>query len=114
MSTFSDLLPPTKSDPRGAGIEWTPKSTEGGPPAGALVIKQRRGHTSYSVEEAASDEYGRSFVVAKLNAGGSVAEAYVAQLGAHGSRRCDCLGYRHNGECKHLAALAALVEAGRL
>ena len=115
MPTYAELLPATKTDPKGAGLDWTPTpTTEGGPVAGVLAIKQKRGYTSYVVCEFPTDWPGRAFHFAKLTAGrDKTEERYDCFLAANGrDRRCDCKGFGFTGRCKHLAALDALVANG--
>ncbi len=59
MATFTDLLPPTKTDPKGAGIDRMPSAGDG-PKAGTLVIKQKRVYTTYAVQEFPTQWDGRA------------------------------------------------------
>lgn len=113
MAIFTDLLPPTKSDPHGAGIDWTPPAPDG-PKAGRLVIKSKRRYTTYAVAAVDAVASGRTFVLTKHSYRGTAEDRYVCQIGASGAKRCECKGYHHNGSCKHLAALVALIQAGQL
>jgi hypothetical protein len=115
MTTYTDLLPQTKSEPKGAAIDWTP-STADGPSAGVLTIKSKRAYSSYVVCEFPVDWAGRGFHLAKLDAGTDATEehysCFIPKDGSEG--RCECKGWAYSRHCKHLAALNALVEAGQL
>lgn len=113
-ATFTDLLPPTKNEPKGAAFDFTPSA--GGPPAGVLTIKNRRVYASYVVREFPTDWAGRAFHLAKLDEGSDKGEErYSCFVGRNGQdKRCECKGFAYTGGCKHLAALAALIEAGRI
>jgi hypothetical protein len=115
MTTYTDLLPPTKSEPRGAGIDWTPSAADG-PKAGVLTIKQKRVYVTYTVCEFPTDWRGRAFMLAKLDEGSDpTEEKYACFVAANGQdRRCECRGFAYTGACKRLAALQTLIEAGQL
>ena len=117
MPVYTDLLPPTKSEPKGSAFDWTPiESDQGFVPAGVLTIKQKRVYTSYAVTEFPTGWDGRGFLVAKLTSGSDrTEEAYSCFLARNGQdRQCECKGFAYAGHCKHLASLAALIEAGKL
>lgn len=119
MPVYTDLLPPTKSEPKGAAFDWSPCETNPGgslPPAGVLTIKQKRIYTSYVVCEFPTDWQGRGFHLAKLDEGSDkTEESYSCFVAKNGQdKRCDCKGFVYAGHCKHLASLQALIEAGRL
>jgi hypothetical protein len=111
MTTYTDLLPATKSDPKGAGIDFTPAG--GG---GLLVVKQKRVYAAYAVSEFATGWDGRAFALVKLTEGSDpTEERYHCFLARNGQdRRCDCKGFVYAGHCKHLSALATLIDAGQL
>ena len=111
MPTYTELLPATKTEPKGSGIDWTP-SIGTGPAAGVLTVKQKRLYASYVVCEFPTDWAGRAFHMVKLDAGSDKTEerynCFVAGSGS--ARQCDCKGFHFSGHCKHLAALEALIE----
>ncbi len=116
MDTYTDLLPPTKSEPKGAAFDWTPTADEFGPRAGVLTIKQKRAYTGYVVCEFPTDWDGRGFHLSKLTTGTDpTEEAYSCFIAKNGQdKRCECKGFAYAGHCKHLAALSALIRADRL
>lgn len=115
LATFTDLLPPTRSEPKGSAFDWTPAAADG-PKAGVLTIKQRRLYTTYAVVEFPADFGGRAFMLAKVTEGSDPTEERYACLIPAGGRekRCECKGFNYAGHCKHLSALAALINAGQL
>jgi hypothetical protein len=119
-ATFTELLPPTKSEPKGAAIDWTPAETNDNPkslpPAGVLTIKSKRAYTSYVVCEFPADMPGRAFHLAKLTEGTDpTEERYSCFLASNGQDRlCECKGFAYAGHCKHLLAISTLLEAGKL
>lgn len=119
-TVYTDLLPPTKSEPKGSAFDWSPCPTNDSPkqlpPAGVLTIKTKRIYTSYVVCEFPSDWPGRAFHLAKLTEGSDKAEEkYNCFLAASGpNRQCECKGFQFTGGCKHLAAIASLIEAKKI
>jgi hypothetical protein len=114
--TYCDLLPPTKSDPKGqSGFDFTP-FTDGGPIAGDLTIKNRRVYVTYTVTEFPSGWDGRGFYLSKQTTGSDpTEEAYSCFIARNGEdKQCECKGFAHTGGCKHLATLAALIANGWL
>lgn len=119
-TTFTELLPPTKSNPKGAAFDWTPSESNGTasglPPAGVLTIKQKRIYTSYVVCEFPTDWQGRGFHLSKLTEGSDKTEeaydVFFAKDGPH--RYCSCKGFSYTGGCKHVLSLASLLESKQL
>jgi hypothetical protein len=113
MQVYTDLLPATKSDPKGAGIDFAPAAEGSG---GLLVVKQKRVYTTYAVSEFPTGWDGRAFALTKLTEGSDpTEERYFCFLARNGQdRRCDCKGFSYAGHCKHLSALATLIDAGQL
>ena len=62
MSTFTDLLPATKSESQ-AAIDWTPADQPG---AGLLLIKTKRSYCEYRVSELQTQWDGRAFRLDKI------------------------------------------------
>ena len=114
MCQFNELLPATKSEKAGA-LVWEPATdNEMSQLAGVLTITGKRCHCRYAVEEFVSD-HGRAFMLFKLDAGSDrTEERYGCVIGAHGVRMCECKGFYFAGKCKHLEAVATLIEAGQL
>jgi hypothetical protein len=108
MPTFTELLPPTKSDAH-PGILWTPGIVPG---TGELVIQGDRSYARYRVADIATPWHGTAARFVKLTEGTDrEAEAYDVFVAAPGSRdydRCDCRGFERFGHCKHTAALRCI------
>lgn len=113
MSTFTELLPETKSEKRGA-LTWERNPADARSPfAGVLTITGTRSHCRYRVEEFPAD-HGRGFMLFKLDAGTDrTEERYAVQVG-RGVRACECRGFVAGGKCKHLTALVTLIDAGQV
>ena len=116
MTPYTDLLPPTKSDPKGqTGFDWERSESEG-PAAGVLTIKQKRIYVSYVVVEFPVEWAGRGFHLSKLTEGSDPAEdgydVFVAKDSPH--RFCPCKGFTYAHSCKHTLALVALIANGKL
>lgn len=74
-----------------------------------LEISDGRVVDAYVAEEIFA-AWGRAFRVSKPNG-----EAYHVNLGCIDQpATCDCKGHAYHGDCKHVKALAALVQAGKL
>jgi hypothetical protein len=115
-ATFTNLLPATKSDPKGrSAYEWEPTASAG-PAAGVLTIKQPRGYTRYVLCEFGTPWDGRAFHLSKIDAGTDPSEeAYSCFVARNGQdRRCECKGFERWANCKHLAALIDLIQNGKL
>jgi hypothetical protein len=114
-ATHYDLTIPTKSEPKGSGVQWTPSAADG-PSAGVLTIEGKRNRCSYVLCEFPADFAGRAFMLTKLDAGTDKAEerysCFVARDGKN--RLCECKGFHFAGHCRHLEALDALLANGWL
>lgn len=66
--------------------------------------------TYYTVRELPCEIGGRGFVVHKLGLG----NVYHVRVGQPIDSSCECLGYLCHGYCRHLSALRALIEAGKV
>lgn len=94
MPTFTEVLPPSKSNPHRA-MKYTPACMG----VGVLELTDKRSHTRYAV---AVQPFGG---VRLTKAGGS--ETYVVSLAA-----CECKGFvfgKAGVPCKHIEAVTALV-----
>lgn len=115
MKVYTELLPATKSEKRGA-LTWERAAAD--PPsrsAGVLTLTGARSHCRYRVTEYPADLPGRAFLLEKLDPGTDPTEGrYACFLGSAGAGVCECRGHAATGACKHLAALAELVRAGQL
>ncbi len=109
---FTELLEATKSEKHGA-FTWTATATDNSPAAGLLVITGKKCHCRYRVEEYPAD-FGRGFMLFKLDAGSDKTEERYACLIGATTKACECRGFTATGKCKHSAALAELVKAGQL
>lgn len=111
MTTYTDLLPPTLTDPH-AAIDWTPA----GDGSGVLVVKQKRGHTTYRVTRIVSDWPGFCFRLAKLSGGTDKEnEAYDVFVGFDPKEtQCPCKGFQRHGGCKHCLSLSTILANGWL
>lgn len=115
MLTYTDLLPPSKSETHGA-FTWTPATDNAtSPVAGTLTLTGKRSWCRYHVSESPADMPGRAFVLVKVDAGSDETQGhYNCFMGKHGEQICECRGWAYSGACKHLAAIASLIEAGKL
>lgn len=114
MPTFTDLTQPTKSNPTGAGLDWTPTGAEG-PAAGVLTVTTRRGSCTYVVCSIYDKPDGRAFLLSKLDVGTDKRErSYIAFVGTpgRGRSRCSCRGFKYRRRCRHLDALVTLIGNG--
>lgn len=115
MSTFTDLLPKTKSEKFGAFTWESATDNAHSPVAGMLTITGKRCHCRYRVEESPADMPGRSFTLVKVDAGSDKSEGhYSCFVGTHGQRLCDCRGFAATGSCKHISSILSLIEAKQL
>lgn len=116
MTQFTELLPATRSERAGA-LVWraaTDAESADSPFAGVLTLTGRRTHCRYAVEEFPADR-GRGFMLFKLDAGSDkTEERYGVCVGPRGTSLCECRGFISQGRCKHIAGLAALIDAGEL
>lgn len=113
MTTYTELLEPTKSEKHGSMI-WTPGSTDYSNRSGTLTISGTRSYAVYDVEEFPAD-HGRGFRLAKTAGGTDREESqYFVFIGSDGVGHCDCKGFTATGRCKHLASLAVLVRDKRI
>lgn len=111
--TFTELLPPTTSEPHGA-LTWAPATdNDTSPVAGTLTLTGKRSHCRYRVEEFPCDQ-GRGFMLFKLDAGTDKSEERYACLVATHGTQCECRGFTATGRCKHTAAMTELVNAGQI
>jgi hypothetical protein len=68
----------------------------------------------YLVFATASD-FGRGFLLSKFRDPGDEEQPEVYQANVDGPRSiCTCKGHLSHGHCKHVSALTALVQAGKL
>jgi hypothetical protein len=122
MTTFTEVLPATKSSENNA-MQWTPGEVPG---TGTLVVHTQRASVCYRVTEFATD-WGRGFHLTKDGTPGSDAasESYdvlvcrdplpdcgPAAGGSHREgHRCDCKGFTfgRGKPCKHITAALALL-----
>lgn len=115
-TTFSELLPATRTTPRGAGFKWTPSEDHLG--CGMLVIEAPRVRVTYHVVPIATKWAGKAWHLAKTDAGTDKdSESYDCFLGINPHERsCTCKGYcfgrnrdeRGRVSCKHLEALIGI------
>lgn len=111
--THEEILPATKSSPNNS-IVWTPSGT--GHRGGHLVIRTGRKSCEYIVAESQATG-GRSVVMMKCE--GSTAgtdgdeaayDVFVPDAGSNYYRHCTCKGFSRHAGCKHVEALAAILE----
>jgi hypothetical protein len=68
----------------------------------------------YLVTSLAAD-FGRGFLLSRFRAPGEEDQPETYQANVDGPRStCTCKGYLAHGHCKHVSALTALVQAGKL
>lgn len=108
-------LPVTLSSKRSA-IAWLPSGDDMSPVAGLLTIQTDRVSVQYRVTEFPTDWQGRGFHLMKTDDGSDPAEdsysVFAPKCGA--GHICECKGFLFAGKCKHVAAVAALIENGWL
>lgn len=108
MPTLTELLPPTASSPHSA-LQFTASETV--PHAGLLLIDTARARVEYLIVETDAAG-GRAFHLAKVTPGTDAeSEEYSVFVGRAGSS-CSCKGfaYGRGKPCKHLLAVAALLD----
>ena len=117
MTTYTNLLPATKSDPKGrTSYDWLPTGDTYLPVVGILTVKQSRCYARYAVAELACDE-GRSIHLQKLDAATDPeAKSYSLNVARDGrTATCECRGFlRHGTPCKHILSLLDLITNGTL
>jgi hypothetical protein len=110
-ATFVELLPPTKTSPRGA-IHWTPSAEQAG--SGLLEICTSRVYATYFVLEYGTQWDGRAFNFVKVTEGSDGrSESYDVFCSRNGQdHQCSCKGFTYGKgkPCKHVAAAKALIE----
>lgn len=109
MPTFTELLPPTKSEKHGV-ITWVSAVESAASAAGALTISGKRGHCEYRLSEFRTDFDGRAFELTKADRSAT----YSVFVGRAGGSLCECLGFQSSGRCKHIAACETLVRGGQI
>lgn len=115
MTTYTELLEPTKSERHGAFI-FTDGSTDNTNKSGTLTIMGTRSYAVYDVEEFPAD-HGRGFMLFKRaeTPGSDKTESqYAVFCGSDGVGHCECRGFYATGRCKHLASLIELVKAKKI
>jgi hypothetical protein len=105
MTTYSELLPATKSSQHN-GIRWTPSATEQG---GHLLIDTKRTRSEYLVAEFPAAN-GRGFHFAKVSGHTDPTATSEDVFIGTGRRFCSCRGYARTGDCKHVEAVVAILE----
>lgn len=114
MSTFTELLPATKSEQH-AAFTWEPATDNAASPvAGVITISGKRSWCRYRLEEFPAD-CGRGFMFLKLADGTDETEShYSCLLAADGQHACECKGFIRHGHCKHIASLIELATNKRI
>lgn len=108
MSTFTDLLPPTKAGT--PALAWEKNEDPYSPLAGKLVIDTREARDVYAVTEFPVGWPGRGFHMAKVGGG-----AYDVFVSLHGPEAdsCDCAAASYGAPtCRHRAAVRTLIGNG--
>lgn len=114
MTTFTELLEPTKSEKHGAFIFTTGQQSDYSPHAGVLTIMGSRCYSVFNVEEFPCD-HGRGFMLFKVTPGSDTTESqYSVFVGSDDVGQCECKGFTAHGRCKHLACIGELLKAGRI
>lgn len=114
-TTYTYTTPPTKTQPRGGLLDWTPTDSDTGPAAGVLTLQSKRDTCTYVVCEFPTGWAGRGFHLRKLDGGtDTTQEAYSVFVGSNGNRTCECAGFVYGGRCKHLDAILTLIQQGQL
>jgi hypothetical protein len=79
-----------------------------------MTITQGENATNYRVEAYASEIGGRAFQLTKEDEFGEPCECYDVLVGGEADS-CDCKDATYRSkQCKHHAALSALIKAGRI
>ncbi len=113
MTTFTELLEPTKSEKHGC-LMFMPAIADFGMKTGTLMISGSRSYAVYDVEEFPVD-HGRGFMLFKKTPGTDITEdRYACFLGSDDVGRCECKGFTRYGSCKHLQSLFALVQNNQI
>lgn len=113
MTTFTELLEPTKSEKHGC-LFWMPAISDFGIKTGTLTIAGSRAFAVYDVEEFPAD-HGRGFMLFKKTPGTDITEdRYACFVGSDDVGHCECKGFASGGRCKHLQSLYELVKAKQI
>lgn len=113
MTSYTELLEPTKSEKHGAFI-FTDGSTDNTNKSGTLTIMGSRSYAVYDVFEFPAD-HGRGFMLFKVTPGTDKTEdRYAVYCGSDGVGHCECKGFYSTGKCKHLASIVELVKARKI
>jgi hypothetical protein len=112
-TTFTELLPPTASDPH-LGLTWQPGITPG---TGELVIQGSRSYTRYAVAEFPTEWDGTAAKLVKfadtpgLDRDSESYEVFVGRPGSRDHDECSCKGfaYGRGKPCRHIEAVRVLV-----
>jgi hypothetical protein len=78
--------------------------------AGIFCVGAGEKAVFYTFWEVPCDIGGRGFAVHRLGLG----PLYHVRVASSSDCSCECLGFLRHGRCKHLKALLALVENGRV
>lgn len=79
------------------------------PPApGIFSVSTRKRIHYYAFQEVPCTIGGRGFAVHRLDK----EELYHVRVGTPHECSCECLGFLRHGNCKHLAAMRALIDNG--
>ncbi len=108
---FTEQLPVAGTSGPAVTVRYTPISRG----VGTLVISQKRCTCEYRIHEITNDFGGRAVRMVKPVASpGSDRDSgyYDVFVGRDGEMHCDCKGFTAHGQCKHTAALDAIVGNG--
>jgi hypothetical protein len=81
--------------------------------AGLLRLREAGAEAAHYFVSTLPADYGRGFQVEKLGPDGRVVETYHVNLNGRQSL-CECKGWLRWQHCKHLEALTALIDHGKL
>jgi hypothetical protein len=81
--------------------------------AGLLRLREAGAAPDHYFVSALPADYGRGFLVEKIGPAGQVVETYHVNVNGRQSL-CECKGWLRWQRCKHLEALTALIEHGKL
>jgi predicted nucleic acid-binding Zn finger protein len=108
-ATFTEVLEPTATH-KNRALTWMPAATG----VGVLTVTDSRIHVRYGVCEL---PVGKGFSGRAVKLSKADGEVYCVRVGERaGDDHCDCKGfsYGRGKPCKHISALAALLENGWL
>ncbi len=77
---------------------------------GIMCLTDRKGESFYAFHEIPCEIGGRGFCVHRIG----MEQLYHVRIHGAVESTCECMGYLSHGRCRHIFALQALLQEGRL